>query len=112
MYPSKNYTQTPLSLDKHVGIAVCLLATCVECRVVGNMFGVHKATAHNCVHLFCSMVTKRLLRQFIKMSDGTEAIFLAQSFEQCCKLPLMFGAIDGTHIPVLSRGIGYRDFIS
>lgn len=112
MSPSKNYVRAPVPLDKRVAIAVCQLATCGEYRVVGNMFGVHKATVHNCVYLFCNVVTKRLLKQFVKMPDAAEAIFLAQRFEQRCKLPQVIGAIDGTHIPVLPPSSGYRDFIN
>ncbi|CAN7945633.1 unnamed protein product, partial [Ixodes hexagonus] len=112
MSPKPDCVRAPVPLKKRVGIALYKMASCCEYRVVGNQFGVHKSTVKKCVYMFCRTLVKHYLRDYIRLPSSEEAVIIARNFEARCHLPQIFGAIDGTHIPILAPKKGYRDFVN
>ncbi|XP_060854937.1 uncharacterized protein LOC132932573 [Metopolophium dirhodum] len=110
--PSENAVRQPLSVEKKVAIALYKLASCAEYRVVASLFGVHKSSVHNCVYDVCIAIITVLGPSYLKMPSVTEAIALAESVEKVTGMVQIFGAIDGTHIPILPPTNGYRDFVN
>ena len=110
--PGMFCVRKPLSVKKKVAIALYKLASCAEYRVVGNQFGVHKASVHRSLKQFCAACVKVLLRDVIKKPNLDEATQMIHKFEVKSGVPLVFGAIDGTHIPITPPSNGYRDFIN
>ncbi|XP_064482741.1 uncharacterized protein LOC135395483 [Ornithodoros turicata] len=110
MSPESNYVRPPIPVDKRVAIAVYKIASCAEHRIVANQFGVHKSTVKKFVYLFCVTVKRHLAKKYIKMPSAQEATRIAERFEEKCHLPQIFGAIDGTHVPITAPKKGYRDF--
>jgi len=80
--------------------------------VVASLFGVYKSSVHNCVYDVCIAIIKVLGPFYLKMPSVAEAIALAESVEKVTGMVQFFGAIDGTHIPILPPTNGYRDFVN
>ncbi|KAH7932414.1 hypothetical protein HPB51_029301 [Rhipicephalus microplus] len=112
MSPCENYVRTPVPLDKRVAIALYKLASCGEYRIVANQFGVHKSTVKKFFYMFCQSATTHLAKEYVKLPSANEAKKIAERFEAKCHLPQIFGAIDGTHIPITAPKTGYRDFVN
>jgi len=110
--PSENAVRQPLSVEKKVAITLYKLASCAEYRVVASLFGVHKSSVHNCVYDVCIAIIEVLGPSYLKMPSVAEAIALAESVEKVTGMVQIFGAIDGTHIPILPPTNGYRDFVN
>nr|XP_037273814.1 protein ANTAGONIST OF LIKE HETEROCHROMATIN PROTEIN 1-like [Rhipicephalus microplus] len=62
--------------------------------------------------MFCQSVTTHLAKEYVKLPSANEAKKIAERFEAKCHLPQIFGAIDGTHIPITAPKTGYRDFVN
>lgn len=110
--PQPDHVRAPVPLDKRVAIALYKMASCCECRVVKNQFGVHKSTVKKFMYMFCEKLVKYYPRIYIRLPQEDEAAAIARNFEAKCHLPQIFGAIDGIHIPILAPKIGYRDFVN
>ncbi|XP_037283246.2 uncharacterized protein LOC119176184 isoform X2 [Rhipicephalus microplus] len=112
MSPCENYVRIPVPLDKRVAMALYKLASCGEYGIVANRFGVHKSTVKKFFYMFCQSVTTHLAKEYVKLPSANEAKKIAERFEAKCHLPQIFGAIDGTHIPIAAPKTGYRDFVN
>lgn len=112
MSPKTYCVRQPLPVQKRVAIALFKMASCSEYRVVANQFGVHKSSVKNCVYMFCQSLVQHYLKKYISIPTATEAEAIARNFEARCHIPQIFGAIDGTHIPIMAPKKGYRDFVN
>lgn len=101
-----------LTTEKRVAIALYKLAHLAEYKVVGNQFGVHKSSVHNCLYSFCIAICELLGRELIKFPDEGEAEEVAKRFETVTYLPNIIGAIDGSHIPTTPPADGNADFVN
>lgn len=90
-----NPVREPLSVEKKVAIALYKLASSCEYRVVGNVFGVHKSTVHNCVYDFVRAVNKVLRTKYIRLPGEAEAIEISNMIQEKTNVPQIFGFIDG-----------------
>ena len=100
MQPSKNYVRQPVIVEKRVAIALFWLATGNSFQSVGSMFGVHKATVQKFVNLFIDGILL-LKNDFITFPrNGPELLKSIKTFLHKTKLPLVAGAIDGTHVEI------------
>ncbi|KAL7407457.1 hypothetical protein ABVT39_008684 [Epinephelus coioides] len=97
---------------KRVAIALYKLATCSEYRVIGETFGVSKTTVHRCVYGVCEAICSKLMKTKISLPDADEALAIAQRNYEAHKIPQVYGAIDGSHIPVHAPSDGYRDYVN
>lgn len=97
---------------KKVAVALYYFASCGEYRLIGNQFGIHKTTVSKIVHQFVNVMSSHVIKDVIKFPGQMEALECAKLFEEKCRLPNIIGAIDGTHIPILPPGDGYRDYIN
>lgn len=109
---NENWVRKPIDVETKVGIALYKLASCSEYRIVGNQFGVHKASVYRCLKQFCAAVIKILLPEEIKMPNMEDAASICAEFKRKSGIPMILGAIDGCHIPVTPPTDGYRDYIN
>jgi len=58
-----------LTIEKKVAVALYYLASCAEYRVIGNQFGIHKATVCKVIHNFLEMMSKYITPKVIKFPD-------------------------------------------
>lgn len=80
-------------------------------RIVGNNFGIHKATVWKCIHRVIDAINTELMNLWI-MPDNNECREIAAAFEKKTHIPQLIGTIDGTHIPILPPSDGYRDYVN
>ncbi len=104
--------RAPVPTEKRIAIALYKLATCAEYRVVGETFGVSKTTVHRCVYSVCRAIRAHMMSNYIKLPDLTEAREIAERNYTTHHIPQVYGALDGTHIPILAPAEGYRDYVN
>ncbi|XP_051787442.1 uncharacterized protein LOC127529067 [Erpetoichthys calabaricus] len=102
----------PVPTQKRIPIALYKLATCAEYRVVGETFGVSKTTVHRCVYAVCTAIKEKLMRRYIRLPTVAEANEIAYRNSLVHLVPQIYGALDGTHVPILPPTEGYRDYIN
>lgn len=105
-------TREPVSVEKQVAVCLYFLSSCCEYRIVGNNFGIHKATVWKCIHKVIDAINEELMSSWLTMPDDNECYEIAAAFEKKTHIPQLIGTIDGTHIPILPPSDGYRDYIN
>ncbi|KAK7148191.1 hypothetical protein R3I93_012495 [Phoxinus phoxinus] len=110
--PAASCPREPVSTNKRIAIAVYKLATCAEYRVVAETFGISKTTVHRCVYGVCQAICTKLMKQYIALPNVQEAQQIAQRNYEAQRIPQVYGAIDGTHIPIRAPSDGYRDYVN
>ena len=93
-----------IQIQKRVAVAIWRLSTGNSYRTVSKVFGIAKSTVVKIVHDFCSELCS-ISHQFIKFpNNAIETASEIQSFKVMtgCVIPQVLGAIDGTHIEILS----------
>ena len=89
-------------LEKRLGIALWFLATGTDYRTIGHLFGVSKATVCLLVKDVCWAIVQLLLPKYIQVPTGSALKTVIEGFKDDHGFPQCAGAIDGTHIPILS----------
>lgn len=91
-----------IAVEKRLGIALWFLATGTDYRTIGHLFGVSKATVCLAVKEVCSVIVNVMLPEYIKFPDGNVLKRVIHGFKNDHGFPQCAGAVDGTHIPILS----------
>ena len=76
------------------------LATNVEYRTLGHLFGVGLSTTGNIVRSCCHAIQEHLMPRYVKMPKDQQFREILSGFENVWGFPLCAGAVDGTHIPI------------
>ena len=100
----------PVPTEKRIAIALYKLGSCAEYRIVARTFGVSKTTVHRCVYATCRAIKSVMMHQYIKLPDAQEAQEIAARNYSLHHFPQVYGALDGTHIPILPPAEGYLLF--
>ena len=90
-----------ITVEKRVAVALWRLGTNVEYRTISHLFGIGVSTACNIVHEVCRAIVDCLLSKYIKIPQGNDAMNIVRGFEEKWGFPQCFGAVDGSHIPIL-----------
>ena len=96
-----------VSVETRVAITLWRLGTNVEYRTISHLFGVGISTACVIVHKVCRAIVDVLLKKYIKIPTGPQAMDIVRGFEE---LPQCFGAIDGSHIPIIAPKDSHMDY--
>ena len=89
-----------ISLKKRVAITIWVLATTVEYRTVGQLFGVARCTVCCIVKDTCKAIITVVLSKYIKFPVGDALDAVMDGFMEQWGIPQCVGSIDGSHIPV------------
>ena len=73
----------------------------MEYRNISHLFGVGMSTAYNIVHEVCKAIVDSLLEKYITIPQGNAAMDVVRGFEEKWGFPQCFGAVDGSHIPII-----------
>ena len=96
-----------IPVQKRVAVAVWRLANGNSFRTVSKTMAIGKSTAVEITKEFCHELS-RLGKHFIKFPstrrETAEAILKFKEIEKCV-IPQAIGAIDGTHIPILTPAL-------
>lgn len=90
-----------IPVEKRIAIALWRLGTNVEYRTISHLFGVGMSTVCIVVHEVCKVIVDSLLSKYIRIPHGNDAMEVVRGFEERWGFPQCFGAVDGTHIPIL-----------
>ena len=88
--------------EQRVAITLWYLSTGTDFRTIGHLFGVAKSTVCIIVKDVCHAIVQLLLPKYIKWPVGDALVEVVQGFERKWGFPQCGGAIDGTHIPIIS----------
>lgn len=75
-------TRKPVSVEKQLSVCLYFLSSCCEYRIVGNNFGIHKATVWKCIHRVIDAINTELMSLWIIMPDNNECREIAAAFEK------------------------------
>ena len=90
----------PVSVEERVAVTLWRLATNVEYRTLGSLFGLGTSTVCTVVLDTCRAIAK-LLPRYVFIPQGDRLREIIKGFEVRWRFPQTVGAIDGTHIPIL-----------
>ena len=103
-YAQKEYTnmRSPVTVEERVAVTVWKLATNIEYRSLASLFGLGRSTVGKIVLETCNIMATKLLSRYVRFPEGTRLREVVEGFEVCWGFPQVAGAIDGTHIPIIS----------
>ena len=99
-----------VSVEKRVAITLWTLASPVEYRTVGHLFGVGRSTVCEVVNETCKAIVDHLLHQYIFFPSVEHQEHYINNFERKWGVPQCIGAIDGSHIPVSPPSLCHTDY--
>lgn len=100
------HLRSAIGVQKRVAITLWRLATNVEYRTIAQLFGVGTSTVCIIVHETCTAIVSILTPRLIRLPRGDVAVQqVIDGFEARWGFPQCGGAIDGTHLPILPRGL-------
>lgn len=89
------------SVEKRVAVTLWYLSNGSDFRTIGHLFGISKATVCLFVKVVCQAIVKVLLSKYVKWPKG-DALSDTVGFERKWGFPQCAGAIDGTHILIIT----------
>ena len=98
----KELVRKPLPVDEKVAITLWRLGTNLEYRSLAHLFGVGLSTVCVTVQEVCTSIVNVLMTRYIRVPTGEAAQTVVDGFLHTWGFPQCFGAIDGSHIPILS----------
>lgn len=69
-----------IPVEKRVAIALWRLGTNIEYRTISHLFGVGVSTVCNILHEVCAAIVDTLLKIYIKVPNGNEAMQIVVGF--------------------------------
>ena len=91
-----------VSTEKRVAITLWFLSTGADYRTIGHLFGVSKSTVCVVTKEVCAAIVEHLLPEYIKIPTGAALDENVRHFRVDHSFPQCVGAVDGTHIPIVS----------
>ena len=113
----------PLSVAQRVAITLWRLGTNVEYRTISHLFGIGLSTVCVVVHEISQVIVEQLTAKYICVPSGQGLKRIVNGFQSKWGFLQCVGAIDGTHIPIISpkedpldyynrKGVSLCDFTS
>ncbi|XP_013383945.1 protein ANTAGONIST OF LIKE HETEROCHROMATIN PROTEIN 1-like [Lingula anatina] len=99
-----------ISVELQVAVAIWVLGSNSEYRVISQLFGIGKSTLCRIVHDFCTAVVRMMKEDYIVFPKGEELRRVVESYKAKWGFPCAAGAIDGTHIPILAPSKNPNDY--
>ena len=96
--------------DQRVALTLWFLATGADFRTIGHLFGVSKSTVCLAIKDVCSAISNVLLPQYIQFPVGSALKDVVDGFESELGFPQCAGAVDGSHIPIISPQVCPADY--
>ena len=91
-----------ISTEKRVALTLWFLSTGSDYRTIGHLFGVSKSTVCVVAKDVCHCIVKLLLPKYIQLPRGAALEDVLRGFKTDLGFPQCAGAVDGSHIPIVS----------
>lgn len=95
-----------------VAMSLYYLASTAEYRTVGSLFGVSPSFVCICVREVFLAIVKNMKSSFVFLPKGDELTEVMQEYKENWGFPMCAGAIDGTHVPIISPSDNHADYIN
>ena len=99
-----------IPVEIRVAITLWRLATNVEYRTVGHLFGISRSSVCLIVHSVIRTICKTLKSKFIRFPKGLELEAVVRGYEEKWGFPQCGGAIDGSHIPIIAPNFDHISY--
>ena len=91
-----------IPLQQRIAIALWFLSTNADYRTIGHLFGVSKAAVCLITKEVGAFIVDLLLPKYIYIPSGESLKGVVAGFKDKFGFPQCAGAVDGTHIPIVS----------
>ncbi len=91
----------PIDYRRRLGTVIWWFVTPCEYRTVAELFGIGEATLCKLIREICCGIQRLMLIKYIHLPYGPELEHALSGFASR-GMPFCVGAIDGTHIPIIS----------
>lgn len=91
-----------IPVEQRVALTLWYLATNTDYRTIGHLFSVSKAIVCMVTKEVCAAIVRVLLPRYIRVPIGDELKNVVEGFKDELGFPQCAGAVDGTHIPIIS----------
>jgi hypothetical protein len=81
-----------------VGFVLFRLATGAGLKIISSKFGVGKSTVVKYTKVICKILATKVYGEYIGIPKGKRLQKIIKGFESASTLPMVMGALDGTHI--------------
>ena len=102
--------RAPIPVGKKVAVALWRLATNIEYRGLGHLFGIGRSTASEITRDFCQAIVNHRMPSYVKFPTGEALRDIVTGFEDRWGFPQFGGAVDGCHIPIIGPAEHHTDF--
>ena len=93
-----------------VAVAISRLATGNSMQCIADLYRIGLSTSQLAVSQFCVAIKKNLLKKFIEWPSPAIMKRFAQEFEDLHQIPYVVGAVDGSHIPIITPRLHAADY--
>ena len=90
----------PVSVEERVAVMVWRLATNIEYRTMGQLFGLGRSTIGEIVLETCEVIAEQLLPKYVHVPNDICLCEIVDGFRLKWGFPQTVGALDGTHVHV------------
>ena len=99
-------------MEETIAITLWRLGTNIEYRSIAHLFGVGVSTVCVTVQEVCNAIVNNLFQRYIKIPTGQSAETVVDGFLHRWGFPQCFGAIDGSHIPIIAPTRNHQDYFN
>ena len=92
-----------IPVEQRIALTLWFLSTNADNRTIGHLFGVSKATICVVTKQVCSAIVEILLPKYIQFPSGDGLTQVVDGFKHKLGFSQCAGAVDGTHIPIVSH---------
>jgi transposase len=101
-----------VSVEKRVAIAVYRLAHCSSLKNIARHFGVGKSTVQEmCTEVYTAIIDC-LRDEYVVFPTGDRLRAIMSKFERKYQMPMVAGAVDGSHIPIHPADVHHADYLN
>ena len=109
-FQRRDVVRRPLSVEERIAITLWRLRTNIEYRSIAHLFGVGLSTVCVVVYEVCASIVNTLSSRYIRIPTGEDAQTVVDGFLHTWGFPQCFGAIDGSHIPIIAPSTDPLDY--
>ena len=104
------WVRFPIPVGKRIMVSLWRLATNIEFRTLGHLFGINRGTACVVFHETIKAINTVLLPKYLKFSTGQSHRNVVDGFRTRWGFPQCCGAIADTHIPIIAPHEHHADY--
>jgi hypothetical protein len=102
--------RSAIPVQVKVAVAISRLATGNSMQGIADLYKIGLSSSQLAVSQFCGAIKSMLLRKFIRWPSTAVMDKFADEFQGIHGIPYVVGAVDGSHIPIVSPRLHAADY--